>query len=255
MIFVFGRRVLGRVAEVDGSYVVTEFAHLNFVPLIPIRSHLVFEEDGVERSVPIRLHLGSVVSAYARTVAVVAAFASFVAGVAAIWSGDRRATLDRFLLTLAFFALGFIFFVLVGRPSSRDVARRRTYAAFIGAPADPAWLLEGVETLKGRLSQTLAERGRVTDALATYRSSADMDVAWERVALSPQTGDPDFLRAAMTRARLEWGEARGARRNELARLHDALFERVARLGDSNGGPSGRASGGTGEKLSSGGEPG
>jgi hypothetical protein len=82
-----------------------------------------------------------------------------------------------------------------------------------------------------------------------------MDVAWERVALSPQTGDPDFLRAAMTRARLEWGEARGARRNELARLHDALFERVARLGDSNGGPSGRASGGTGEKLSSGGEPG
>jgi len=46
MIFVFGSRFYGKVDQVPGlGYVATRFAHIQFFPLLPMGSYLVFGED------------------------------------------------------------------------------------------------------------------------------------------------------------------------------------------------------------------
>src|SRR5947209_3551118 len=63
-----GERLFGKVDRVPGvCYVATMFAHINFLPLVPIRSYIVVEgtESSKEfRGRPIPLNLKSVFVAY-----------------------------------------------------------------------------------------------------------------------------------------------------------------------------------------------
>ena len=46
MIFIFGVRLFGKVDVVPGRfYVATEFYHIQFVPIVPMQTYLVLEED------------------------------------------------------------------------------------------------------------------------------------------------------------------------------------------------------------------
>src|SRR6266446_1051355 len=66
MIVFFGTRQYGKVDHVPGLfYVATSFFYVQFVPLIPTGSHLMF--DGTERGVNIGLSGKSVLCAWART--------------------------------------------------------------------------------------------------------------------------------------------------------------------------------------------
>lgn len=70
MIIIFGEKSYGKVDRVPGvCYVVTIFAHLNFLPLIPLRSYIVIEgtESGGEfRGKEIPTSLKSTAAGYAR---------------------------------------------------------------------------------------------------------------------------------------------------------------------------------------------
>lgn len=84
MIVIFGEKSYGKVDRVPGvCYVVTIFAHLNFLPLIPLRSYIVIEgtESGGEfRGKEISVSLKSALAGYARAwVGLVAAAAGAVA--------------------------------------------------------------------------------------------------------------------------------------------------------------------------------
>src|SRR5688572_20376176 len=46
MIIVYGSRFYGRIRQCGSSFLATKFVHIYFVPLIPIGSHLVLEENG-----------------------------------------------------------------------------------------------------------------------------------------------------------------------------------------------------------------
>lgn len=69
MLSIEGERLFGKVDRVPGAcYVATMFAHVHFLPLIPIRSYIVLEgtESSKEfRGKPISLNLKSVFVAYA----------------------------------------------------------------------------------------------------------------------------------------------------------------------------------------------
>lgn len=70
MIIIFGERMLGKVDQVPGfCYVVTKFAHLNYIPLIPTASWIVLEGsesgDGF-RGKPIGMSGKSVLAGYIR---------------------------------------------------------------------------------------------------------------------------------------------------------------------------------------------
>lgn len=70
MIIFYGYRSYGKIDRVTGLfYVVTEFFHLNWVPLIPVRTYLVVEGrdvDGRRAGVPIRLSLKSILVTWLR---------------------------------------------------------------------------------------------------------------------------------------------------------------------------------------------
>lgn len=70
MFIIFGEKSYGKVDRVPGvCYVVTIFAHLNFLPLIPLRSYIVIEgtESGGEfRGKETSVSLKSAVAGYAR---------------------------------------------------------------------------------------------------------------------------------------------------------------------------------------------
>jgi hypothetical protein len=74
---VVGTRLYGKVDEVPGLFhLATEFFCLNFVPLIPLRSFLVF--SGTERGIPMRLSGKSMFFAYLRVALLVGVVAGAV---------------------------------------------------------------------------------------------------------------------------------------------------------------------------------
>jgi hypothetical protein len=86
VIIIFGERTYGKVDRVPGvCYVITVFAHLNFLPLAPARSYIVLEgtENGGEfRGKEIPVCLKSVVAGYIRVWCGAAAIiAGLIAGV------------------------------------------------------------------------------------------------------------------------------------------------------------------------------
>jgi hypothetical protein len=81
MIYVFGTRMYGKVDQVPGLFhVSTQFAHLNFIPLFPIKSWLVFDstmQGNAFRGIPLGWHGKSIFFAWLR-------FGSFTGGIAAL---------------------------------------------------------------------------------------------------------------------------------------------------------------------------
>lgn len=74
MIFFFGSRLFGKVDSVDGLFfVATKFAHIQYLPLIPLGTYLVFETTAEGwRGIPIAFSLKSLAMAWLRALAVVA---------------------------------------------------------------------------------------------------------------------------------------------------------------------------------------
>lgn len=82
MAIVFGSRLMGKVDEVPGLFhVATKFAHVDYVPLIPLESYVITWTDGKKfRGIRIRLSGRSILFAWIRAISLVA----FVA--MAIWA-------------------------------------------------------------------------------------------------------------------------------------------------------------------------
>jgi len=86
MIFIFGVRLFGKVDVVPGRFhVATEFYHIQFVPIVPMQTWLVLEENGDGwQGVKIPLCRKSVTAAWLRTglfvLAVVAAILALAEG-------------------------------------------------------------------------------------------------------------------------------------------------------------------------------
>jgi hypothetical protein len=82
MFFIFGHRLFGKVDHVPGVlFISTQFYHINYLPLYPVKSYIIREEDGL--GVPIPLNYRSILMAWARmgllAMAVVFAVATIVA--------------------------------------------------------------------------------------------------------------------------------------------------------------------------------
>ena len=101
---VFGTRLFGQADRVAGLFCVrTRFFHVNFIPLVPLASYLVFEQKGGSgnRGVELKkLRWNSVFLAWVRTPLWIACGISSVIGLcgsaaAPAWFADRRAR-DRY---------------------------------------------------------------------------------------------------------------------------------------------------------------
>src|SRR5579859_390165 len=89
MIIIYGRRMYGRVNVSGPTSVLTEFAHIYYLPIAPIRSHLILSSDaGGLRGVAIPLHGLSVLAAYLRAWGIVGTIACLLGLLGAIGSED-----------------------------------------------------------------------------------------------------------------------------------------------------------------------
>jgi hypothetical protein len=222
---------MGRVEEHAGSFVITQFLHVYYMPLLPLRSHLVLESGpgpgGIRRSVPIQLHATSVLAGYLRAWCAVGACACLAVAVAV--GPGFGATQLAWILVAAALALATLWTrTRLGRLDSEAVAQRRIYATLTHESADAALLCHAADAFRGSLLANVAEGARGMMAM-NYRTSLDPEKEWMQVALDPTVRDCAFLQACFTLARIEWGRAAGAARTKLAEQHERIWEKLRAL--------------------------
>jgi hypothetical protein len=224
MIFVAGRRLVGRVEAHAGTFVVTEFVHAYYLPLVPVRSHLVVDADpagGIRKSLPIGLHRLSVIAGYLRAWCIAGAGLCLLVALglqtaqAIVW----------LVLAVALIGIGAWSRSRLGLLSDERRAQYEAYASLTRVPADAALLSATAETFRASLHANVAEGARGMMATG-YRTALDPTNDWAEVALDPTVRDRAFLQACLTLARLDWARARGVARTKLGGQHHRIWEKL-----------------------------
>jgi hypothetical protein len=185
MIIVYGTRYYGKVRASGGSFLKTQFAHLYYVPLIPIGTHLVLEElaDGSFKGIKTALSWRSVFAAYLRVWGPIATLAAVGCGLSAFsdFRDDGLATLVvggfTAVVVLALLVGTVLGWAVVGKLSAEEQRKRRVYALHLGYHVDPADLGEARHAFREGLMRTVASRARGLASMG-YRMNADPAVAW-----------------------------------------------------------------------------
>lgn len=236
MIVWFGTRFYGKVHRCAGTYLATQFVHVNFLPLIPLGSHWVLQEhiDGTHTSIPARFHPTSILAAYLRTWGLVGAIGCNAIVLLGLLN-TRNPSLSLLLVSLltitACIGVQLLAWMALGRLSLDERAQRLVYSEFAGAPVDVAWLDETRDALRLTLTDTVVAhaRGLMT---STYRTACDPVTQWTAIAVDPTVTERNFLAAALTLARIEWSYAQGAARKHLASTHAAIWNKLRSLDPS-----------------------
>lgn len=179
-----GTRLSGRVERCGPSCVATLFLHFWFIPLVPLRSFLIFEEhgDGTFESAPIRLH----------TISTLTGLAPLLVAFAAIAATFHPYTLGP---VAGVVALALIVAIAFGRLTSAERTQRQIYAEYVGYPIDVALLAADMAAeLRARLQNEIQSHPR-SGGGAPYRDQG--------FGLDPDERDPKILAAALTLARLD----------------------------------------------------
>lgn len=158
MLLIWGSRLYGKVDAVPGVFfVATRFGHLWYLPLLPLSSHLVFDEtDDGWRGVEIPMASKSVVVAWGRLALGVLAVVSLVNVFHAMGNGTGLAP---YIVLLAG-AVGLFAFSYRSSGIARATPERaRELAALAGFGASALAELERVLTTTGESTSSDRSRG------------------------------------------------------------------------------------------------
>ncbi len=229
MIIFYGTKMYGKIDRCGSTYVGTSFFHLYWMPLFPLGSKLVLEENGdnTYRFIPAGLHWRSTLAAYLRTWGVIGAIAALWIGLQEF--GRMDADVVDGLLTmsasLVLVAAAVCAWVWLGRLTVDERAQRLAYQDFAGHPVDVAMMREGRDPLRQRLYGHVVDRARGLIS-GGYRATVDPATHWGTIALDPTVSDVPFLRAALTLTRLEWSFADASTKGQLATAHALLWQKL-----------------------------
>jgi hypothetical protein len=235
MVIVYGTRFYGKVKACGSSFLGTQFFHLYYVPLIPIATHLILEENagGSFKGIKSSFSMKSMFAAYMRVWGPIAVIAAVAIGLGALDDfgddGLAMAVVGMFtgVVVLALLAGTIVGFAVVGKLSMDEKRKRAAYAMHLGYFVDPADMGDARHSFRDGLLSTIIERSRGLAAMG-YRMNADPTVAWPHVALDPTHSDDALVTAAFTLARIDSSLAVGPQKMQLEQLHDQLWQRIAR---------------------------
>ena len=135
-VIIYGVHLLGKTDEVPGVfYIKTKFFHIYYIPLCPVKSYLVLEEDhrsrrnGTFRGIEIPLHGKSVWLAYLRTIAVLGSIASFVSAMILAtdpWEWKNRPGVMILIVSSFFIGIALTIFLLCRKPLQYASCERAT---------------------------------------------------------------------------------------------------------------------------------
>jgi len=232
MVIIWGQRMYGRVDRFAGSHVATRFFHLYYVPLIPLSSWLVLEEQTEGNFIGLQLPLQwrSVLLAWLRVAAVLAAISGGVHYLSADHlqqyeggSGMHPAQISAILAMAAAFAVGFYAYFRLGKLRREEKAARVVYWDFAGRFVDVALLTDDRRMVKQRATEEL-DRHLARHATSSYREAPN--ASWRHIATRPELRDVPLLKAALTRCRVEWADAEGEERRAFEREHSIILRNL-----------------------------
>lgn len=236
MILFYGVRQYGRIDEQAGTYVATQFAHLWFVPLFPVRSHLVLGEggDGRFNGIAIPLSGRSVAAGYLR---IWGPILTLFCGIGAL-EALASASTARFDWVGAFLFHGVVALVslvgavvawgFLGKLDAEEKLRRVVHGQHLGCYADPAQFGDARHSLRETLLRAIAGYAEGLWS-PSYRATTDVRAHWPYIALDPAMRHEGLLAAAFSLARLEGSLAPPAQRNQLAQIEAQLWRRIQEL--------------------------
>lgn len=224
MFIIWGQRMYGRVDRFAGSYVATRFFHIYYVPLIPLSSWLVLEDQGKEgfRGMQVPMQGRSVLLAWARIGTLLMLLGSIPAifSVAAQSAGAAATTA---LVTAGIAAAAFFAWFRLGKLTAEQKAARVVYSDFAGHLVDVALLADQRGPMKARAIEEL-DRHLTRHATSSYREAPQS--SWREIATRPDLRDVPLLKAALTRCRLEEVDAEGPARREMQLAHAAILRNL-----------------------------
>ena len=161
MIVIYGTRNYGRIREHGGEYAVTRFAHIYYMPLLPVRAVWMGQSAGGQQfAIASKMSLKSVAAGYARTWGIIAGAALLIFG-AGHAIGPRVFGAVMLLAGLGSFAWRRV-------RASHEIRRSDLLEAAVGVRCPPELMTrELATTLKDALDQRWA-------AVATDRSPSDV---------------------------------------------------------------------------------
>lgn len=146
MLFVFGSGFYGKISKHKKNWIETEFFHIMFIPLVPVKSMFVTSSDFRERSgLDLGLHRKSVIATYARLI-IGAIAAWFIFTVYIFFVESYRIDYSspgiyiRVLLCIAFTLTWLYFAFRYGKSSPEDIAMREKVHTVTGLYALPHWI-------------------------------------------------------------------------------------------------------------------
>ncbi len=223
MINVFGTRLFGRIEKVDGSCVVTQMFHINFLPVFPMAGFVILRGRGTGDGEALRtpLDMRSVLVAYGRWWGVVGSVALFALSLLTGSPSQAFAVIALLVLVPCTIAAHLAF-----RLSPQTKEQRRAYAQLTGFPVDPVILARQNVELRDWVHRGLMARGASLDA-PTYRHRHDPSRDWVQIALDPMAEDAAYLCAALVLTRLDRRGAGASEGAELDRAHEAIWEKLS----------------------------
>ncbi|MGE0712748.1 MAG: hypothetical protein AB7N76_11195 [Planctomycetota bacterium] len=139
MVIVWGTGLYGRVDEVPGvCWVATQFFHLYYIPLVPMGSQAVLEQNGNEwRGAAISLSFKSVLIAYLRAALIVAGIVGIVVTIMAFTAkGSRGPSILAGVLPLVVGFGGFWASKVLGPINVASYERARSLLGSLGVPEE-----------------------------------------------------------------------------------------------------------------------
>ena len=228
-VLIGGRRLYGKIEQVGSTYIATTFAFVQFLPLYPVRSHIVLGESssGTHEVVHIKMHWKSVAVGYLRAWGIGATLVSSIPTLATANISELGWALSGAGTFLFFAGVTTAAFTWIGRLSNAEKAKRLIYARFAVHPVDPGVLDEDLRGKVGaRLRSLLEERAATLESASGYRQGGRANVGYRVFALDPSVRDREYLEMAMMLARIDASLSVGGSRAEAERAHDAIWSKL-----------------------------
>lgn len=235
MFIVYGVRQYGRIEEHQGTCIATQFAHIWFLPLFPVRSHMVLGGEGSDsKGIQIPLRWKSVLAGYLRiwgpilTVLLgLGALGSLATASASSLSWVGEFLFEGFLATVALVG-AVVAWAFLGKLDREERQKRAVHALHLGYHADPANFGDARTNIRERLLEQITNYAQGLWS-AGYRTATDPRSQWHYIALDPTVQHEGLITAAYSLARVEGSLAHPSQQGALTQIEWQIWQRIQQL--------------------------